>query len=61
MLAAISKNMSIYSLTEHMPRDMIDLYPEEACVPDDTPACVRITNVLSWDSQEQSRSHGILT
>jgi histidinol-phosphatase (PHP family) len=26
---AIAKEMRVYCLTEHMPRDMVDLYPEE--------------------------------
>jgi histidinol-phosphatase (PHP family) len=27
---AISLQMKVYALTEHMPRDLIDRYPEEA-------------------------------
>ena len=29
--AAITKGMTVYALTEHMGRDMEDLYPEEVC------------------------------
>jgi histidinol-phosphatase (PHP family) len=29
ILAALGKNMQTYCLTEHMPRDVEDFYPEE--------------------------------
>ena len=31
--AAISKKMEIFAMTEHMPREEPDLYPEEVCFP----------------------------
>ena len=30
--AAIAKGMKTYCLTEHMPRDVEDFYPEEVCL-----------------------------
>lgn len=29
---AIAKKMQVFCLTEHMPREKLDLYPEEVCI-----------------------------
>ena len=31
VLEAISQEFKVYALTEHIGRDMVDLYPEEVC------------------------------
>lgn len=35
---AIKKKMQVFCLTEHMPREAVDFYPEEVCSPSNLPS-----------------------
>ena len=54
---AISKKMSVYCLTEHMPRGEQDLYPEEVLVDADG-LCTRSLVCVDRDRQGPFLSYG---
>lgn len=49
--AAIAKGFHTFALTEHIPRPLVDFYPEEVCMPNKTELVEWIADTRTIDRQ----------